>query len=509
MAATVLDFLDDVNLLGGHFAGSSWNTWRCVLRAAFALPLSPTELQRFREVAGGRAPPQKPVRELVCAVGRSGGKDAIASALAVWIATTCDTGKLRAGERADVLCFATDREQSGIAFTYIRELFEDVPLLRGMVKVRNKRLAITENTIELTNRARITVGTNNRRSPRGKTIAAAIYDEVGFWYSENYANPDVETDVAVSPGLARFPGSLKIMISSVNKRAGLLYDRFSRYFGKDDPDTLVVTGTSLDFNPALDSKIIDRELERDPERAAAEYLSRWRDDLSLFIDRALIEGAVDRDCLVRSPDGRFRAVAFADASSGRGDSFALAIAHRTSDGHYVLDQLWEKVPPFNVEDAVYEACEILRSYNINRVTGDKYAIGFTEAAFRRNGISYQTSEKDKSALYLEALPLFTTGRVRLLDNKKLVQQFTSLERRTSPIGKDSVSHPDHRNSHDDLSNACAGALVLCSAQTQLVISDEMLAAAHAHVSPGSPAWNARHGYSSPARRYGLGVPALF
>jgi hypothetical protein len=36
------------------------------------------------------------------------------------------------------------------------------------------------------------------------------------------------------------------------------------------------------------------------------------------------------------------------------------------------------------------------------------------------------------------LPKFTSGRVRILDNPRLVTQFAALERRTSPIGKDRV-----------------------------------------------------------------------
>jgi hypothetical protein len=505
MSESIVDFLDDRELLATHFEGPSWARWRAVLKGAFALPMTGAEIELFRESAGGRDPPAKPVRELVCTIGRGGGKDSIASALATWIAVTADTSHLRPGEYASVLCFASDRDQAGIAFDYIRGFFEheDTPLLRGMVKLRGNRPCITDDTIELTNRARIIVGTNNRRSPRGRTIAAAIYDEVGFWYSEHYANPDFETDTAVSPGLARFPGSLKILISSVNKRSGLLYDRFARFYSKNDADTLVVSGTSLDFNPLLDPQIIEAELERDPERAAAEYLSKWRDDLTLFIDRALIEAAVERGCLVRPPEGEAGYVAFADASSGRGDSFALAVAHRSPDGFYILDCLWEKPSPFNVETAVGEACEILRNYRLERVIDDKYAVGFVESAFQRNGIFYETSERDKSALYLEALPLFTTGRVRLLDNRKLAHQFTSLERRTSPIGKDSVSHPDHKNAHDDLANACAGALVLASQESSFEVDDDMLA--QARLMRRAPGYDRRAGYSGNYALRGGGV----
>jgi len=58
------------------------------------------------------------------------------------------------------------------------------------------------------------------------------------------------------------------------------------------------------------------------------------------------------------------------------------------------------------------------------------------------------------------LPLFTSGRARLVDSRKLVTQFATLERRTSAGGRDSVDHG--RNSHDDLCNAVAGALTLLS-----------------------------------------------
>ena len=476
MSATIIDFLDDPELLGGHFAGPSWDCWRATLKAAFALPVSEDELETFQEVAGGRNPPTKPVRELVCAVGRSGGKDAIAAGLAVWIAVTADTSHLRPGEFAAVLTYATDKEQAGIAFSYIRGFFEneDIPLLRGMVKIRGGRPAISDDTIELVNRARITVGTNNRRSPRGKTICCAIYDECAFWFNEHYANPDIETDTAVSPGLARFPGSLKILISSVNQRSGILYDRFSRFYGRDDPDTLVVMGESLKFNPTLDEAIIERELERDPERAAAEYLCQWRDDLALFLDRQLVESGIDRDVSVRPPERGLRYVAFADASSGRGDSFAGAIAH-LEDGLCVLDCLYEKRSPFSADQAVDEFAAVVKPYGITEVTGDKYAVGFVEVAFRRSNIDFVTSERDKSSLYLEALPLFTSGRVRLLNNPRLVHQFTQLQRRSSTTGKDSVSHPDHKNAHDDLANATSGALVLATtARSGLIITEELL-----------------------------------
>ena len=81
--------------------------------------------------------------------------------------------------------------------------------------------------------------------------------------------------------------------------------------------------------------------------------------------------------------------------------------------------------------------------------------------FEKHRILYRHSEKSRSEIYLEMLPLLNSGRTELLDEPRLFVQLCALERRISVSGKDSVDHP--RGSHDDLANAAAGALVLASA----------------------------------------------
>ena len=57
----------DRNLLGAALGdATSWQTWLAVLRAAFALPLSDSDAERFSRAAGARAPPTRRVRELWC-----------------------------------------------------------------------------------------------------------------------------------------------------------------------------------------------------------------------------------------------------------------------------------------------------------------------------------------------------------------------------------------------------------------------------------------------------------
>ena len=52
------------------------------------------------------------------------------------------------------------------------------------------------------------------------------------------------------------------------------------------------------------------------------------------------------------------------------------------------------------------------------------------------------------------LALLNSQRIQLPANQKLVNQLTSLERRTSRGGKDLIDHPP--GAHDDLANAVAG-----------------------------------------------------
>ena len=100
---------------------------------------------------------------------------------------------------------------------------------------------------------------------------------------------------------------------------------------------------------------------------------------------------------------------------------------------------------------------MLKSYRCSVVVGDRYAGEWPREQFRKAGIEYIPSEKTKSELYLELLPLLNSGKVELLDNERLLGQLVHLERRTARSGKDSVDHGPGQ--HDDLINSAAGALV--------------------------------------------------
>jgi hypothetical protein len=443
----------DPALLAPAFSGTSWDTWRAVLKAAYAEPLTDGELTLFKSVAGHRAPPTRQVKELVVIVGRRGGKDSIASAIATTAAMADYGPHLRPGERASILCLAVDRSQARIVNRYIKGYFATVPLLAPLVVSDN------DDGLELSNGNEVVIATNSFRAIRGRTVACAVLDEVAFWRDETAANPDVEIYTALMPSTVTIPGAVVVMITTAHRRSGLAFTKWTRHFGKDDDNVLVVYGETRQFNPLVPQEIIDDALSRDPEAAAAEWLSQWRSDLSDFLDRELVDSAIDPGVVVRPPVPSTGYVAFADPSGGRGDSFTMALAH--GEGNVaVLDLTYEKRAPFDPSVVVGEIADLLRSYGVGEVTGDRYAAGWVTEGFAKAGIHYRQSERDRSAVYLDSLPLFTAGRCRLLDQARLTYQLVSLERRAVRGGRDRVDHPP--GGADDVANSACGALVLAA-----------------------------------------------
>ena len=110
-AINLPDAFDDPNLFGPFFKGPSWDAWRAIIRAAHALPMTPEQLITFGQLAGGRAPPKRKVRELWIAAGRRAGKDSLASAFAT-VASLQTYEGLRPGEPPTILCLACDKPQA-------------------------------------------------------------------------------------------------------------------------------------------------------------------------------------------------------------------------------------------------------------------------------------------------------------------------------------------------------------------------------------------------------------
>ena len=253
------------------------------------------------------------------------------------------------------------------------------------------------------------------------------------------------------------PDPLLLMISSPYARRGALHETHSRYFGRDGSDVLVWQADSRTMNPTLAESVVTRAYQEDAASASAEYGAQFRRDVEGFVSLEVVEACTVAGRHEIPPMPSTKYFGFVDPSGGSQDSMTLAIAHVEGDVT-MLDAIREVAPPFSPDTVVADFCALLKAYRVRVVVGDRYAGLWPREVFAKNGIRYDASAEPKSALYSSLLPMLNSGKVELLDNKRLRSQLVGLERRTSRGGKDSIDHQPR--GHDDVVNAVAGALTI-------------------------------------------------
>jgi hypothetical protein len=341
------------------------------------------------------------------------------------------------------MVLACDRKQARTVMRYVSGLLHSNPMLERMIYREQGE------SIELVNRTVIEVSTASFRAVRGYTLAAVIADEIAFWRSDESANPDWEIINALRPAMATLDGRL-IALSSPYAKRGALWDTYRKHYGKPG-SILVAQAPTRTMNPSLPERVVNEAMERDPEAARAEYLAEFRSDLEQFFLREVVDAAVRTGPLELPYNKAHRYVAFVDPAGGGQDEFTIAIGHEEGEDT-VVDVLRARrgVPA----ELTAGYAELLKSYNISKVTGDKYAGSWPADEFKKHGIDYTPSDKPKSGLYLDLLPALNSGRVELPPDDRLVNQLISLERRTARGGRDSIDHAP--GGHDDRANVIAG-----------------------------------------------------
>ena len=448
--------LTDPHLLGGALGGPSWTAWRVLLVAMAGEPLTPEERVVYTKLTSRSCEPLERAEEFWCLSGRRAGKSFAMAVLIIFLAVFIDYRRvLNIGERATVLCLGPSQQQAAIVFRYVAALIELVPLLRPLLRSR------TADQLELATGVVIEIRAASFRGLRGVTCAAVVCDEICYWLGEDTSsNPDFEILNALRPSLATTNGPL-ITISTPYARRGAAFDVWQKEFGEaGDKLIIVAKGESRDFNPTLRQSVIDRAMERDPIAAATEFLAAWRADVENYVSRIAIDGVTVPGRLELPPIIGQTYVAFTDPSGGSIDSFTLGIAHEESE-IAVLDLIRERRPPFSPADVVDEFVATLRRYGLSEVVGDRYAGEWTREAFQARGVTYVVSERSKSQIYAEALPLINSKRCELLGLPRLSGQLLGLERRVSRgSSKPNIDHAP--GGHDDIANAACGALVLAA-----------------------------------------------
>jgi Terminase large subunit, T4likevirus-type, N-terminal len=450
--------LNNPRLLGGALgATDTWRSWLAILKAASGQLLDGDERMIFDSVAGGRAPPIEPMRELWIVAGRRSGKSRMAAAAAANVATADHSALLAPGEKGVVAVISHTIEQAHLIAGYARAFLEESPVYAD--KVEN----VTSSEITLKSGITISCHAASFRSIRGRTILAAIFDEIAYWRSDESRVPDIEIYRAVKPALEASDGLL-IAVGSPYRRVGLQAQKYREHYGKSSPDVLVVKAPSLLLNPRIDERIIARARADDATAASSEWDAEFRSDLTSLLDEAVIEAMVDPERVLELVLRReFHYRCFVDASAGRHDAFTVCIGHterRGDDGDtlFVADVIRARAAPFNPNEVAFEYADLAKRFGCAEVVGDNYAGNWVSQAFADADMGYRKCELNKSQLYLEGLPFCNQGRIVIPAHDLLVKELRWLERRVSRSGKDSVDHPP--SCTDDVANALFGAIWL-------------------------------------------------
>jgi len=429
--------------------GADWTAWRSFLCAVYGLPMTPQELAIYRECTGRTNPPTSQAREFYVPTGRRARKSAIAALMAVWAGLRDYTPYLAPGERAMVPVIAKNKEDAQAIRRFVLGLL-NCRALKWMLEGEPK-----EEEIRLATRVDIRIRAATVMAGRGQAIPLALLDEAAFFRTDESANPDVEIIRGIRPGMATIPGAMLGVLSSPYAPRGVLYEAWRAYYGREG-DVLVWQAPTLRMHdtPQIRAEV-EKAYQDDPISADSEYGAKFRADLTPYISEEMVLAVTvaGRESL---PRARYNYHAFVDTSGGSQDAMSLSIFHFDPESRKVVQDLLEEwTAPFDPEVATEQAAAACKSYAVATVKGDRYAGEWPRARFRAHGITYAVSDRVKSEIYSEGLPLLTSGRIELLDHKRLRVQLMGLDRKAGRSGKDSI---DHRpGMHDDLANATLGA----------------------------------------------------
>jgi hypothetical protein len=224
---SIIDACQHEQLFAGWFKDrQSWAAWFCFLKVMFGLPLDGTELALFQQCTGRSAPSLLGYLEVSLIIGRRGGKSLMLALIATYLACFYNwKPHLVAGERGTIVVVATDRRQATVIFKYIRAFLGVGPLVQMIERQ-------TADVIQLSNSIDIEIQTASFRTIRGRTVVAALADELAFWSDENSANPDVEVIGALRPAMATIPRAMMLKASSPYSRRGALWNDYRKHYAK-------------------------------------------------------------------------------------------------------------------------------------------------------------------------------------------------------------------------------------------------------------------------------------
>jgi len=407
-------------------------------RNELGIDLYPGQAQVLEEyIASGK-------RNLLLLAGRRGGKSLLSDVIACYDAVVEDySAHLRPGEDRYILIVSVRDDSAKLHIRNIAKLLQHGPRTRGLIEqVKEDRVILKNGVIILSLPA-------SARAARGYTASTLICDEMAF-FLDTAGNSSAEAIFdALGPTVATFGEKSRVVITtSVNAKVGLVYDLYDRATSGEIDDWHVVKTSSRELNPKVSERIIRNALKRDPEGAAAEYLSEFREQTENFLSSDAIEQCVDPglSSKVEPSKGYLMAI---DPALLR-DNFAYSIGHREG-GLVVIDYIYHLTAPVNANAAE----DLLKSLNERyRPTGILCDNASTVQRLKGELPMVYTpfSRSQKHRIYSALKETINLGMLALPADADLIAELKALQIRG---GVDISAPKSGRITHDDLADVVA------------------------------------------------------
>lgn len=396
------------------------------------------------------------------------------------------------GQEIAVCTTASSETNAMTLFNLIKAYCLNCNFLKDKVVNRSREFFTLSTDTDTTNGADPSIfllcGGAKSTSIRGHNNIVVIIDEAAFLPVTGDGNGD-ELYNALTPSIATFTkrqedgtqrGEGKIiLLSSPYGKSGLFYKKFIESFDFKDSMLMFNMYTSM-VNPGVDSSILHDEKKRNPSMFECEYCAKFSDAVSSWIEDSVIAEIVDEKLPVNPKRGvsdieYFMGIDYA----GKTDGAAIAIVHKDND-KLVLDyadvyyasqsDVWGDENSIYKESnrmfADYEyvplegfAAEVKR---LNEIYPTVYGwfdqfngYGLLEALMKNGLHQFEIKSLTSSLnqqMYQVVKELIHSELVRIPRHPILIPEISTLQE-VKTGAKTSVSAPQRRGFHDDITDA--------------------------------------------------------
>ncbi len=431
--------------------------WVAAVRAIYGT-LQPADLPMFETIAGGIEPPVGGATDVLIVAGRRGGKSETIARLATF---ECVYGghevALAPGQVGLFAVISPTKEQSQEILNFARGL-------ASLSAVKRHVQSITTRGVLFRNGLEIRVVVCDDVAVSGPTLVGCVADEFAKWPGQESGTPDTAILKSLRPALAPLRGAPPrrfIGITSAFLDEGVAYETDTACYGVEGAPTLVMRGTTEQFNPNISAGWLAGE-RKDLSAFEREYLSIWKSGITTgWFGDENISQCIETGRQRSTFRAGFEYVAAIDAAF-RVDTFALAIGHGEADGFARLDRVCAWTPtsgaPLNVDETIGNVCRVMKGYGLTTALADQFSIAPLAALFRQRGVHLREiawTPKSKPERFWRVRDGLAAKTISLVDDGPTIREFRAIQQRVLRTGGEQF---EAKRGHDDRVHAAVMAL---------------------------------------------------